>query len=82
MNLLNEKQIRRTDTLTATIVYTVSQLSTAICPIMPIHHSYDNLAALGTSDQLRLRWNQDAGENLRGIYGSYSNLPTRGEEKG
>jgi hypothetical protein len=33
-------------------------------------------------DRLRLRWNQDAGENLRGIYGSHSDLSTRGKEKG
>jgi hypothetical protein len=79
------KQIWRTNALTATIVYTVSQLSIAICPTMPIHTllwQWENPAASGTLDQLRLRWNQDAGENLRGNYGSYSDLPTRGKEKG
>ena len=76
------KQIWRTNTLTATIVYTVSQLLTAIFPTMPIHHSYDNekIWLRRVHWTSRLRWNQDAGGNLRGIYGSYSNLPTRGKE--
>ena len=49
---------------------------------MPIHHSYDNekIWLRRVHWTSRLRWNQDAGGNLRGIYGSYSNLPTRGKE--
>jgi len=49
---------------------------------MPIHHSYDNekIWLRRVHWISRLRWNQDAGGNLRGIYRSYSNLPTRGKE--
>jgi hypothetical protein len=38
-------------------------------------------AASGTQDQLRLRWDQDAGENLRGIYGSCSRSTHKRERK-